>query len=181
MDQLAGLLERGFVLVVPVVAAGLAHQCVRARKLWPGLQVPLDAVLFGGREVFGKNKTLRGLLVVPAACAMAFAVEGLCLPRTAAVIGPAGGFAVGLAYVLAELPNSFLKRRLGIPPGEQSKRARAVFFLADHLDSALGCGVALRALGEPWSAILAGMGLAPWVHVAVNRAAHAVGLRRAPW
>jgi len=33
------------------------------------------------------------------------------------------GFALGFAYVLFELPNSFIKRRLDIAPGKQANNA----------------------------------------------------------
>ena len=50
------------------------------------------------------------------------------------------GLAVGLGYSLGELPNSFLKRRLGITPGE---RRSAVQYLVDQADSAFGVALAL--------------------------------------
>ncbi len=36
---------------------------------------------------------------------------------------------------LSELPNSFIKRRLDIPPGDESSK---VFYLIDHMDSTYG-------------------------------------------
>jgi CDP-2,3-bis-(O-geranylgeranyl)-sn-glycerol synthase len=50
------------------------------------------------------------------------------------------GFACGLAFMLAELPNSFVKRQLDVVPGQppSSPSLRAVFFVIDRCDSVLG-------------------------------------------
>lgn len=48
------------------------------------------------------------------------------------------GAAYGLFYMVFELPNSWIKRRLGIAPGEQSLRYKWIFTLMDKTDSALG-------------------------------------------
>jgi hypothetical protein len=173
-------LTTALLLVVPVIAAGVVHQAVRARGALAPLQRSLDDVFFGGRLVFGKNKTLRGFVVVPVACAVVFAVERATFSSVGSLPWWTGSM-VGAAYVLAELPNSFAKRRAGIAPGGQARRARAFFFALDHLDSALGCALAFRAVGAPWSVVLAGLILAPALHVAVNLASHAAGLRSAAW
>jgi CDP-diacylglycerol--serine O-phosphatidyltransferase len=188
---MSAALVQGLALIAPVVAAGLAHQVARARGLLPALTRSLDDALFGGWLLFGANKTLRGFVVVPVACALAFALEPALVgpgPLHAALPGatsPAAllvrGFVVGLAYVAGELPNSFVKRRLGIAPGAQAARARAFFFALDHLDSAAACALAYRACGAPWPAIVTALAAAPLLHVAVNRAAYGLGLRRAAW
>ena len=49
------------------------------------------------------------------------------------------GLLVGLAYVLFELPNSFIKRRLGIEPGKPAKGVKKVLFIfLDQADSMFG-------------------------------------------
>jgi hypothetical protein len=49
------------------------------------------------------------------------------------------GFLLGLFYALFELPNSFLKRRLGIVPGKTIKGFKKVFFIIlDQADSIFG-------------------------------------------
>ena len=58
------------------------------------------------------------------------------------------GFACGTAFMLAELPNSFMKRQLGIAPGMGPRsRALALFcLLIDRIDSVLGVLVVLSFL-----------------------------------
>jgi hypothetical protein len=89
------------------------------------------------------------------------------------------GSSMGASYCLAELPNSFVKRRLGIAPGAGSPHAGPIQYLADQADSVLGCLLALRFLyplrrGEAALAFVLGTG----VHMGVDRLAHALGVKR---
>ncbi|MHB1845461.1 MAG: CDP-archaeol synthase [Deltaproteobacteria bacterium] len=180
----------GLLLAAPIAAGGLTHQLVRATGLLQEAQLSLDDLLFQGRPLFGRNKTLRGFLVLPLACGLAFTVEWLCLRRVPGLLPaptsrlwrypPLTGALVGFAVVLAELPNSFVKRRLGIAPGGRATRGGAMFFLVDQLDSAVGAGLALHALSVPWSFVVAGLAVAPLLHAGLNFASHAIGLRTSP-
>ena len=49
---------------------------------------------------------------------------------------------LGLGYCLAELPNSFIKRRFGIKEGQTSERYKILFIIFDQADSAIGCMLA---------------------------------------
>jgi hypothetical protein len=170
------------LLILPVLGAGLCHQLVRATRLFECARRPIDDLLFGGRLVFGRNKTLRGFIVVPIACALTFGVEdalGASLPGELGSSPVLGGLLVGLAYCGFELPNSFIKRRTGIAPGARAVRLRPIFFFADHLDSAIGCAVVFRSLGVAWSVVACGLALAPGLHVLVNVTMHRLHLREA--
>ena len=105
-----------------------------------------------------------------------------------------GAFA-GLAYVLAELPNSALKRKLGIAPGklpEGVSLARKIPFLVlDQADSAIGCAIGYstifespyfleRALPITGSALVLCAVLGPIIHLVVNLLLYAFGLRKNP-
>jgi hypothetical protein len=85
-------------------------------------------------NILGANKTWRGFIFVPITNAFLLfllsLILGLPLQHPAAL-----GFLLGLMYVLFELPNSFIKRRFGIKPGEKSG---LLFFIFDKTDSALG-------------------------------------------
>ena len=49
------------------------------------------------------------------------------------------GFLVGLIYVVSELPNSFIKRRLNIQCGKTDKGLKGIlFFIIDQIDSLIG-------------------------------------------
>ena len=63
------------------------------------------------------------------------------------------GLYLGFAYILAELPNSFIKRRIEIPPGQNVAGFKGSFFMViDQVDSSLGCAVAL-VLAIPMTAL----------------------------
>lgn len=127
---------------VPVVIGGVLHMVVVTRDYFPSLARPVNARLFGA------NKTWRGFVAVP----LATALGALCLlpfeialgdraPFGAAWLVPAG-LAGGLGYVLAELPNSWFKRRLGIAPGETPANRRLLFVTLDQVDSGIGVALA---------------------------------------
>src|SRR3990167_4956779 len=127
-----------FWLQLPVVIGGVLHMVVVTRDWLPALKIPLQ------HHWFGANKTLRGFLVMP----LLSALGGWCM-------APSGewvltGALAGLAYVLAELPNSFIKRRMGVPPGEVPRRFRLLFVAVDQLDSGLGIALLYALLGYGW-------------------------------
>jgi len=137
-------------LAVPVIVSGLVHLVVMKRDLLPGLRVlPIDGgATFRGQRLFGDNKTWRGAvvtIVTVTASAWALARLNECcvhLPTLvpfAALHPAAWGFVLGTGYIAGELPNSFLKRQLGISPGASGQGfAGRVFWVVDQLDSLAG-------------------------------------------
>jgi hypothetical protein len=148
--------ERAAWLTAPILIAGLAHVAVITLDLAPGLAWPIDGGRrWRGRPMLGSNKTWRGFVVMPAATAITIAAQQALAarsPRLAAIAPLARrappawivGAICGAAYVVAELPNSFVKRRLGIAPGTSARRARVAQYVVDQLDSVVGCAVAIR-------------------------------------
>ncbi len=94
---------------------------------------------------FGANKRWRGLVSLP--ITMVVSTWLIQLPeiylfqeKTNFVLlsdfnAIVYGLFVGFIFNLAELPNSFIKRRLQIPPGDESNR---LFYVIDHMDSTFG-------------------------------------------
>lgn len=140
-------------ILIPLILSNSLHM-VAVKKNWlRGLAIPIQ------ENWFGKNKTLRGLIFLPVANGffssilslvvilwltgndqkMTFWFLVLSLPFLLLILG-AGlqGAAYGLVYMLSELPNSWLKRRLGIKPGETPAQNAWLFHLLDKTDSALG-------------------------------------------
>ncbi|MDQ2913878.1 MAG: CDP-archaeol synthase [Chloroflexota bacterium] len=148
--------ERALWLTVPILIAGIAHVAVITLDLAPALARPIDAGRWWrGRPLLGSNKTWRGFVVMPAASAITIAVQQALAERSTrlAAVAPLErgappawivGAICGAAYVLAELPNSFAKRRLGIAPGTSARRARIAQYLVDQVDSVVGCVIAIR-------------------------------------
>ena len=76
----------------------------------------------------------------------------------------------GFGYALFELPNSFIKRRLGIQPGESPKRFKALFILMDQLDSGIGVALATwLVFAIPVPTAVSIVLLSPMVALAVKR------------
>ncbi|MEK6206228.1 MAG: CDP-archaeol synthase [Chloroflexota bacterium] len=174
--------ERAVWLTAPVLIAGLVHVAVITLNLVPELARPIDAGRrWRGRALLGSNKTWRGFVVMPAATAITITAQQTIAARSPnlAVLAPLRpgappawivGAICGAAYVVAELPNSFVKRRLGIAPGTSAPRARVAQYVVDQLDSVIGCAVAIRLLYridvvDATASALLGAGC----HVAVER------------
>ena len=119
-------------LQLPIVIGGVLHMVVVTHDHWPAWRRPLHEAWFG------RNKTWRGLIVMPALTA----AGGLTLWPLLGWQSIGVGAAAGLGYVLAELPNSFVKRRLGIGPGELPRQHRWLAVLVDQLDSGVGAALA---------------------------------------
>lgn len=137
----AGFLLGAFVL------AGMAQTAWFAAPLSRRFSFPIDGgATCRGSRIFGEHKTLRGFVVMVPAAAVSFAALAAAMrdpaqaglwPLTIAGYAGLGAWA-GLGFMAGELPNSFLKRQLGIGPGEcpRTRVAAAAQFLADRLDRA---------------------------------------------
>jgi hypothetical protein len=168
---------------LPALGGAIAHAPVLRYDLVPGLKRPLAA------KAFGANKTVRGALVMSGGTLAATAALH-CLPayrdRLPPELRAAGplrhGALLGAAVVLGELPNSALKRRLGIAPGERGRSALGVALaIHDQADFVLGAWLLLapvwrmraREVAEAFAAVAG-------VHLGVNAVGYALGARSAP-
>ena len=182
MDHPLGtLLASVALLTLPLIVSGSIHMWIVRQNYFAALARPIH------KPSFGANKTWRGFAVM-----MLATVLGVLLARLVALGLPAAaarpfeavsplplGLLLGLGYALAELPNSYLKRRLGIPPGAQSTRHRAWFTFLDQADSAIGCAVVYAALLDyPARVLVLAILLGPAVHLVANVTLYAAGLRK---
>lgn len=169
-------------LAAPVIAAAVVHIAVIKLKLLEGLKRPLDGGrTFRGQRLFGDNKTWRGALVMTAASTAFAPLQGvLRLERLEYFDYGATplwlvGLLLGLGFVVFELPNSFLKRRMGVAPGG---RGNAFFVLLDQVDSVVGCLVFLCVVWVPplhvWLWVLV---LCSGVHMLLNSVFVLLGLK----
>ena len=168
-------------MIAVVLLGGIAHAIVLHRDLLAGLRIPLDGgIEVGGHRVFGDNKTVRGVLVMVGGCALAGAVVFSVAPPGPQ--RPAWGWALvgaalGSGYVAAELPNSFVKRRLAIAPGEEGHGATQR--LVDQLDSVLGVtAVAWILLPLDVADVVLLVVLGTSIHLLFDRVLHRTGIKR---
>jgi CDP-2,3-bis-(O-geranylgeranyl)-sn-glycerol synthase len=123
-------------------------------------QIPIDGGrTFRGSRVFGDNKTWSGFVAMVPGVGIVFLLMRLVLallpaevstglwPLSIVEYGLLGCW-VGLGFMAGELPNSFVKRRLGIPPGQAPLRplSQSVCFLVDRVDSIAGGLLALAVV-----------------------------------
>ncbi|MCX8266785.1 MAG: CDP-archaeol synthase [Planctomycetota bacterium] len=168
--------------VLPVTLANVLHMFVVKKKLLSSLNAPIDRGISWRQErIFGNHKTWRGLVVI---------VLGTCLFTLAHAIlehfapqltaynlidySQTSWWQVGLwwggGYALAELPNSFVKRRMSVAAGQgRSGLLGAVLVFVDQADSAVGValaslfGLGLNSASSLWMAAYCTI-----LHLAVN-------------
>ena len=179
VSQLASLLAT--VLLPGVVLIVVLKQGWMRR-----LAVPIDAGAMwrDGRPLFGRTKTWLGVVIYVGGAAIVAGVLGhpdlaswvapvLRGPRSAAI-----GFAIGVAYVLGELVNSFVKRRLGIASSvETSSRWRGVQRIADLADGIVAVSVLLVALGSSPLLVAATALVGVAVHATTDLVMHRLRLK----
>jgi CDP-diacylglycerol--serine O-phosphatidyltransferase len=141
--------------LTPLIISNVLHMVLVKKNGLSFLSIPLQSTWFG------PNKTLRGFVFVPVINGIVYSIinwpggwllSGLspdyylqqeinigkinCL--NILLMQAAIGAVYGLLYMLFELPNSWIKRRMGIASGESSTSFRWFFTLLDKTDSAIG-------------------------------------------
>ena len=178
---------RVLYLAFPVMLAAAIHIAVIRVNCLSALKKPLDGGRgFRGRRLFGENKTWRGAIVMVAGSSAGMALQQAVRIRTlelfdyGAVNAWLWGGLLGLGFVLAELPNSFLKRQCDVPPGQQAIGPTYWLFTAlDQLDSVVGCLLAVGIVWRPpWQVVATALLLCSLVHVAFNLVFVSLGLKR---
>jgi CDP-2,3-bis-(O-geranylgeranyl)-sn-glycerol synthase len=171
-----------------LVAAGLAALVMRQDGL-DILNRPLDGgAMLHGKRWLGDGKTWRGAVLAIAGCCL-----GTIIQRAAASVIPDAlqvvdytaidvlglGAALGLGAVLGELPNSFVKRRIGIPRGETARGPlAAVFYIWDQVDTLLGAWPLVCIWIEPRPLLVfTSVALALTLHPVVAWVGYHVGAR----
>lgn len=144
-----------YVTLFPAIVAGIINSIFCKSKALSALNFPMDygKNFIDNKRIFGNNKTWKGFLgyiifnlitqvIWGVVCNFAninhlnfFYVNNDNILLNNVVFG----LLIGLFYALFELPNSFIKRRLGIEPGKPPKGLFKIFFIfLDQADSIFG-------------------------------------------
>ena len=176
----------GFAVAGTAQALWLALPCSR-RFSWP-----LDGGrTFRGRRIFGDNKTVRGFVVMLPCTGAAFVLLSLGADDSvAARLWPLSSLQYGALGVLGaigcmtgELPNSFIKRQAGIPPGAPATggRLRILGYVIDRIDSPLGAlGLIALAVPVPLATAVYVLLAGPLMHGAFSVLAFRLGGKTRP-
>jgi CDP-2,3-bis-(O-geranylgeranyl)-sn-glycerol synthase len=184
------ILRVSYMLLPLLVGLAVHGFCMKLNWL-AFLARPIDGGgMFRGRQLFGSNKTYRGVIAVGVGTALGFGIQAIIHHQMASLRHlelidysrinwfPLG-FAVGAAAMLSELPNSFFKRQLGIAPGAAGNGVMGVlFYILDQIDMLLGVWLVLLFAVEVtlarvlWSAVFLF-----WAHQIITLAGYALGMR----
>ena len=121
------------------------------RNLLPVLAKPIDGGLqLGQKRLFGDSKTWRGFIAMAFLTGIIFWLFSVSLNLPLKIHPLSAGILLGLAYSLGELPNSFVKRMLGLKEGSIAKGpARLLQHLFDQTDSIIGARAILDTADFP--------------------------------
>lgn len=117
-----------------MIAANVLHMFLVKGEVLAFLAKPIHS------KAFGPNKTWRAFVVLPLASAFfcwlsSFLFGPFYLDYLRLVFL---GFGLGFCYLLFELPNSYVKRRLGLAAGAKSKQYPRLQLFVDKSDSLIG-------------------------------------------
>ena len=186
-----------YATLMPVVIGGAANMVFTKTTLYRRHRSPIDGGKScpDGRRIFGDNKTWAGFFGMIAATSIAQMVWGLlsasfytigsmnelyCHFDNTFLLNAAAGVLFGLAYVIFELPNSFIKRRIGIQPGKTAHGLRGIaFFIIDQIDSLLGVVLILALIsGLTVPQYIQYIILGALTHIALNASLYALRIRK---
>ena len=119
-------------LFVPLIISNVAHMFVVKFDGFACLKIPISV------RAFGTNKTVRGFVFVGVLTGVLQVILNRFLHGAFQFDSFVLGLSLGVTYMLCELPNSFLKRRMGIQSGQKAAHRAWLFTLLDKSDSTLG-------------------------------------------
>lgn len=152
-----------YVTLMSVIFAGVLNMVFCKTKVYKALRSPIDGgkKLKDGNYIFGENKTWIGFFSMIVFGILSQVIWGLVC-KSDALIGRNYvysnisntvinniliGALFGFMYVICELPNSFVKRRINIKPGKTDSGLKGkIFFIVDQIDSLIGISLALSFL-----------------------------------
>ncbi|GMW01701.1 MAG: hypothetical protein AMXMBFR84_28380 [Candidatus Hydrogenedentota bacterium] len=185
-------LVEGALLFAPLVAGYVLHGLSMKYGWFRFLAFPIDAgACLRGKRLFGDNKTYRGIVVIAMGASAAYGLLSAFagdstfphlqgLPH--GVASMAFGFTFGAAAMAGELPNSLIKRQLGIQPGSQTTGIKGwVFHLLDQVDVLAGGWIVLAFAVTPTVGLTLGSLLFIYFgHQIVTVVGHRLGMRATP-
>lgn len=161
-------------LIVKAIIFILPAYCANATPVIAGGGLPMDLgrKFIDGKPIFGKNKTFRGFFVG--------LIVGTCVGLGESTIFKyplTFGLLLSLGALFGDLAGAFLKRRLGIAPGN-------LLPIVDQIDFVVGALIFSLLLSPSlltWELALTVLLITPPIHLLTNFTAYKLGLKRNPW
>lgn len=181
-------------LFLPMLGGAILQGLCMRYGWFAFLAKPID---FGftvrGRRLFGENKTFRGVLIFAIGTAFVLGVQANVLHRVPefqaletfnyqTVYSWLLGFSFGVAAMLSELPNSFIKRQLDIPVGAVGQGLLLpILYILDQLDMLVGTWfVWSMVMTVDLEQIIISAVIVFIVHQVVNIIGYFLGMRETP-
>ncbi|MEM2103488.1 MAG: CDP-2,3-bis-(O-geranylgeranyl)-sn-glycerol synthase [Candidatus Bathyarchaeia archaeon] len=166
MDAFVELFLNALRFILPAYCANAAPVLFGG-----GLPIDLGKNFCDGKPVFGKNKTFRGFFF---GLAVGTAV-GLAEAAFLNVYPFFSGFFISLGALLGDLAGAFLKRRIGLAPGE-------LLPVIDQIDFVIGAFIfSIPFKFLYFELVLAVLLITPPLHLITNFIAYKTGLKSSPW
>ena len=172
MDTLI-FVGQAFSITLPILLSGLFFIASMKLGWFKALDKPIDfGFKFGSSDLFGPNKNWRGALIYVIGGTLVTYLMHLMQPTQnwIASVFSNNPLILGLAfcstYVLGELVNSFIKRRIGIAPGSEGN-----FFqqFIDNTDGALVTGLVFVFMYKvPIELLLVSLAISLVIHAATD-------------
>lgn len=171
------------ILFIPLLFAGVCHLFVIHYDLLSFLKKPISP------KFFGTHKTYRGFFIIGALSSIGVFIiseSEVFLPIKYQIGFPDNslqlGFILGLSAMIFELPNSFLKRKLGAKSGEHPVRYKTFFYIFNQADSVIGCTLIYTLFIDiKWSLLLSFLIYTSIMHLAINLLFSFMKLRKNPF
>ncbi|MEM3577853.1 MAG: CDP-2,3-bis-(O-geranylgeranyl)-sn-glycerol synthase [Candidatus Bathyarchaeia archaeon] len=135
-----------------------------------GLPIDLGKNFFDGKPIFGKNKTYRGFLFGLLVGTFVGSMESLLFGYH-----PLFGFLLSMGALFGDLAGAFLKRRLGLAPGELLPIVDQIDFVVGAIVFAVPISILTVELA------ITALIITPPIHLLTNFAACKLGLKNNPW
>ena len=156
-----------YITMFPVILAGVFNMLFLKIPFLKSHCRPIDGGKnwTDGKRIFGDSKSVLGFLLMTALAGIlevfwGFLLQGLGQNKRSLLYlyfenTPVFNFLIGMLfgffYMLFELPNSFIKRRLSVSAAEQGDKRRGLklfFFILDQIDSMFGIMLCLGILAH---------------------------------
>lgn len=131
-----------YIVLLPGILANVIHMFLVKNNVLEAFAKPIH------ERFFGKNKTYRGFIVLTIFTALFAGLGAGFIENYSILKALAFGGVLGFTYALFELPNSYLKRRLGIKAGGAANRNKLLFATLDKTDSTFGVSLVFFLLSD---------------------------------
>lgn len=169
--------------MVPAYLANMAPPL--ARSYFKFLEVPMDfGKKLGGKPIFGKNKTWKGVAVATAVAAIVFLLQAYLYRfgffKELSIINYSAatlwiGALLGLGAMLGDAAESFFKRRAGVKPGKP-------WVPFDQVDFTIGALLLASIVYFPgWTNAIIIVVVSAFGHILINHIGYYLKLRDVKW